>query len=101
MMLEYLVLVSVALVAVALAGIITDRHFVVIMLAIELMFIASAILLVSFFSFASPGGSDAVVMLIGIWAAAAVEVITMVTLYIYMKSQGFDFDITKLSRLKW
>lgn len=98
---EYFAVASVALVAIALAGIISDRHFVVIMLAIELMFIASATLLVSFFSFAGSPGTDAVAMLIGIWAVAAAEVIAMVTLYSFMKLRGFDFDITKLSRFKW
>src|SRR5271157_2408843 len=100
-MLEYLVVASVALVAIALAGIIADRHFIVIMLAIELMFIASSILLVSFFSFASAPGPDAVVLLVGIWAVAAAEVIAMVTLYFYMKSRGFDLDMAGLSRLRW
>ncbi len=100
-MLEYLAAISIALIAIALAGIISDRHFIVVMLAIELMFIASAILLVSFFSFANSPGPDAVMMLVGIWAAAAAGVIGTVTLYVCMKSQGFDFDMAKLSRLKW
>lgn len=101
MMLEYLVIVSVALVAIALAGIIADRHFIMMMLAIELMFIASSILLVSFFSFAPAPGPDAVVLLVAIWAVATAEVIGMVTLYFYMKSRGFDFDVTELARLRW
>jgi NADH:ubiquinone oxidoreductase subunit K len=100
-MLEYLAAISIALVAIALAGIISDRHFIVVMLAIELMFIASAILLVSFFSLASAPEPDAVMMLVGVWAVAAAGVIGTVTLCVCMKSQGYDFDMTKLSRLKW
>jgi NADH:ubiquinone oxidoreductase subunit K len=100
-MMEYLAMASVALVAIALAGIIVDRRFMAVMLATELMFIASSVLLVSFFSFASAPGPDAAVMLIGIWAVAAAEVIGMVTLYFYMRSQGLDSDLTKLSRLRW
>ena len=100
-MLEYLAAASVALVAIAIAGIISDRHFIAMMLGIELMFIASSILLVSFFSFASSPGPDAVTMLVGIWAVAAAGIIATVTLYVCMKSQGFDFDMAKLSRLKW
>jgi len=38
---------------------------------------------------------------LGLWAVAAVEIITLITFYAYMKSRGFDFDITKLSKLKW
>jgi NADH:ubiquinone oxidoreductase subunit K len=100
-MLEYLAAASIALVAIAIAGIIADRHFIMMMLAIELMFIASSILLVSFFSFAGSPGPDAVVLLVGIWAVAACGVIATVTLYVCMKAQGFDFDVAKLSRLKW
>jgi hypothetical protein len=40
-------------------------------------------------------------MFIAIWAVAAVEVITLVTFYVYMKSRGFNFDVSKLSKLKW
>lgn len=98
---EYLFMASVAVVAVALAGIVSDRHFIVMMLAIELIFVASAVLLVSFFSFARSPDPAAVDMLISIWAVAATEVIAMVTFYVYMKSQGFNFDVAKLSRLKW
>jgi NADH:ubiquinone oxidoreductase subunit K len=100
-MLEYLAAASVALVAIAITGIIVDRHLIVTMLAIELMFVASSILLVSFFSFAGSPEPDAVAMLVGIWAVAASVVIATVTLYVCMKAQGFDFDMAKLSRLKW
>lgn len=101
MMLEYLALASVALVAVALAGVMADRRFLAVALAVELMLVASSILLVSFFSFAGSPGPDAAIMLIGIWAVAAAEVIATVTLYFYMKSKGFDFDVSGLSKLRW
>lgn len=100
-MLNYLLLTAVSLLAVALAGIISDRHFVVIMLAIELVFVASTVLLVYFFTYAQGADSSAVPMLIAIWSVAAVEVIALVTFYVYMKSRGFDFDVTRLSKLRW
>jgi len=100
-MLEYFVLASIALIAIAIAGIISERHFVAVMLAIELIFISSTVLLVSFFSLSGGSGADAFLMLTGIWSVAAVEVIALVTFYICMKSLSFDFDITKLSKLKW
>lgn len=100
-MISFLLIAAVALLAVALAGIITDRHFVVIMLAVELMLVSSSIMLVYFFSYASGPNPSAVPMLVSIWSVAAVEVITLITFYVYMKSRGFDFDVTRLSRLRW
>jgi NADH:ubiquinone oxidoreductase subunit K len=100
-MLNYLLVIAVSLLAVALAGIITERHFIAILLAIELIFIASTIALVAFFSYAQSPDPSAVPMLIGIWAVASAEIITLITFYMYMKSKGFDFDVSKLSKLKW
>ena len=100
-MISFVLIAAVALIGVALAGIITDRHFVVILLAVELMFIASSILLVYFFSYGASPDASAVPMIISIWSVAAVEVITLITFYVYMKARGFDFDVTKLSKLKW
>ncbi len=100
-MINYLLLTAVALLAVALAGIVTDRHFVVIMLAVELMFISSSILLIYFFSYSPSPSPEAVPMIVAIWAVAAVEVIALITFYVYMKSRGFDFDVTRLSKLRW
>ena len=65
------------------------------------MFVASAIALVSFFSYGAVPNQGAIVMLISIWAVAAAEIITLVTFYVYMKSRRIDFDVTRLSRMKW
>ncbi len=100
-MLPYLFAISLILLAVALAGIISDRHFVVLMLAVELILISSSIMLISFFSYTQAPDPSAVPMLISIWSVAAVEIMALVTFYIYMKSKGYDFDVTKLSKLKW
>jgi NADH:ubiquinone oxidoreductase subunit K len=100
-MLTYLLILAVTLLGIALAGIIAEKHFVTVMLAIELVFIASTIALVSFFAYAQDPDPSAVIMLIGIWSVASVEIITLITFYMYMKAKGFDFDITKLSKFKW
>ncbi len=97
----YIVATSLALVGIAFAGIATDRHFILIMLAIELIFVASSILLVGYFAYNQVSNPGALIMLIGIWGVAAVEIITLITFYIYMKHRGIDFDVTKLSKMKW
>ena len=97
----YLYGLSIALFPIGRAGIATERHLVVIMLAVELIFVASTIALVGSFSYGVTVNPYAVVMLFSIFAVAAVEIITVITFYIYMKHHGVSFDITKLSKLKW
>jgi NADH-quinone oxidoreductase subunit K len=99
--LTYPIALSIVLFSIGLAGIATDRHLVVIMLAVELIFVASIIALVSFFSYGSQSNPDAVLMLFAIFTVAAVEIITVITFYVYMKRSGIEFDVAKLSRLKW
>ncbi len=92
---------ALALVAIGLAGIATDRHLIVILLSVELIFIASIVALVGFFVGNVPTNPDAVIMLLSIFAVASVEIIALVTFYVYMKQRHADFDVTKLSKLKW
>lgn len=99
--LTYLFALSLALFAIGLAGIASDRHFIVIMLAVELILVASTVALVSFFSYAKASSADPVMMLFSIFAVAAAEIVTVVTFYVYMKHHGVDFDISKLSKMKW
>ncbi len=89
------------LVAVALAGLISERHFVSMVLAVELILMASTILLMYFVAYGSSPGPSAVPMLIAIWAVAAVEAIALVTLYVYMKAHGSQFDMGRLAKLRW
>jgi NADH:ubiquinone oxidoreductase subunit K len=98
---EYIMALGAALFAIGIAGIAADRHFVVIMLGIELMFAASTVLLIGFFSWRDAASPDAALMLFAIFSVAAAEIITLISFYIYMKHNGIDFDVSKLSRLKW
>ncbi|MDE1851332.1 MAG: hypothetical protein KGH69_01415 [Candidatus Micrarchaeota archaeon] len=97
----YIMGACIALLGVALAGIITDRHFVIIMLAVEVMLVASMVATVAFISYASDADPMGFVLLAALWAVAATETIALVTFYVYMKYRGVDFDVTKLSRMRW
>ncbi len=99
--LEFPMVLGMVVIAIALAGISTERHFIVIMLAVELIFLASTILLVSFFSYSTDPNPIGVMALISVWSVAAAEVITMIAFYVYIKAKGYDFDVTKLSKMKW
>ena len=100
-MLPYLPELAFILFAIGLAGIASDRHFVAIILAIEVILIAGIIALVSFFTSAGTASAGPILMLIAIWAVAATEIIVLITFYVYMKYNGISFDITKLSKMKW
>lgn len=97
----YPMLISIVLFALGAAAIAVERHLVVIVLAVELMLVASVITLVTIFSFATPPNPDALMMFLAILTVAAVEAIVVITLYIHMKFMNVDFDVTKLSRMKW
>ncbi|MDE1861061.1 MAG: NADH-quinone oxidoreductase subunit K [Candidatus Micrarchaeota archaeon] len=97
----YFITVSVVMLAIGLAGIASDRHLIVIVLGVELILVASIISLVGFFTYSQPQNTDAIAMLLALFVVAAVEVIAVITFYVHMKSMNVDFDVTKLSRLKW
>ncbi len=100
-LLAYVFALSIALLAIGLAGIASDRHFIVIMLAVELIFVASTISLVAFFSYIPVVNPDAVLMLFSIFAVASVEIITVIALYVFMKQHGIGFDMAYLARMRW
>jgi NADH:ubiquinone oxidoreductase subunit K len=100
-MFPYLIELAFVIFAIGLAGIASDRHFVAILLAVELILVASIIALVSFFTSASSASASPVIMLIAIWSVAATEIIVLITFYVYMKYNGVSFDITTLSKMKW
>ncbi len=96
----YYIALSVALFAVGIAGVVTSRHLVVILLSIEIIFAASTIAAVSFFSFLYQ--SDvAIILLLSIWGVAAAEVNGVIVFYVYLKRQGAGFDVSKMNQLRW
>lgn len=101
MIIAYPIALALGLLAVALAGMATHKNFIVIMLGVELIFVASTILVITFISYNSSPGSVGVFTLFTIWAVAAAETITLVAFCVVMKARGFDLDVSKLSKLKW
>ena len=90
----------VALVGIALAAIAVERNLIVILLAVELIFLASTIAIVGFMSY-SQGSALGIMALVSVWAVAAIEIITLVAFYVYMKAKGYSFDVSLLSRMRW
>ncbi|MGD0728931.1 MAG: NADH-quinone oxidoreductase subunit K [Candidatus Micrarchaeaceae archaeon] len=94
----YFVLLAMALFGIGISGVIASRHFLVMMLSIEVMFAASALLAVTFFYYVENG--NIISLLLVLWSVAAVEIIAIVTFYRYMVKGEMSLDITKLSKLK-
>lgn len=94
----YFVILSVALFAIGISGVIASRHFLVMMLSIEIILTASALLAMTFFYYVENG--NIISLLLVIWSVAAVEIIAIVTFYRYMIKGETSLDITKLSKLK-
>lgn len=97
---QYLLLAPMILVAIAVAGLVNEKHFVVLLLGVELIFLSSTLIIGYAFSALQAPDPSGVMALIAVWSAAAAEVIALIAFYIYMKSSGVDFDVTKLSRLR-
>ncbi len=100
MELAYIIGACIALVGISLAAIVVERNLIVIMLAVELVFLASTVALVGFMTY-SQGSGLGIMALLSIWAVASIEIITLVAFYVYMKARGYGFDVSLLSRLKW
>ena len=99
--LAYVLALSFGLFAIGLAGIAADRHLIVIMLSVELIFAASIVALTGFFAARGSASPYAVTMLLSIFAVAAVEVMAVIAFYVYMRHYGVEFDMSKLSKMKW
>ncbi len=94
----YFMVMSVALFAVGLAGVVASRNFLIMMLSIEVALVASTLLALSFFYFVD--SSDIILLLLTIWSIASAEVIALVAFYRYMTKQEINLDVSKLSKLK-
>ncbi|MGC8585932.1 MAG: NADH-quinone oxidoreductase subunit NuoK [Candidatus Micrarchaeia archaeon] len=97
-MLTYMMLLSFAIISIGLAGITATRHFIMIVVSVELMLLGSSLLAVSIFHYYAAG--NIIILLLSIWAVAAIEVIVAVVLYRYMEKEELTLDVSKFSKLR-
>ncbi|MCL4411267.1 MAG: hypothetical protein M1559_02790 [Candidatus Marsarchaeota archaeon] len=95
----YPILFAFAIFSIGAAGIATSRHMVIMVFAVEVVLVASA-LLGTVFYFYFVGSSSILPFLFAIWAIAASEAILLVIFYRYMVRADVSLDVTKLSRIK-
>ncbi len=97
MITNFMVLAS-AMFALGVAGVLSNRNFIIMMLSVEMALISSTLLAVSLFYYSS--GGNVVPFLIVIWSIASAEAMTMIVFYRYMTRQQISLDVSKLSKLK-
>jgi NADH:ubiquinone oxidoreductase subunit K len=97
-MLPYLELFSALLFAIGLAGLASERHFLLMVLSIEVSLIAATTFVISFYAQGYSGFGIAFVF--AVWSIAAVEAIALIAFYRQLVQSGAGLDVRKLSRLR-
>ncbi len=92
----YFILVSFALFAIGVAGIAASRHFLIMILSVEVILVSASLLGVVFFFFNVGGGIMLPLFLV--WTIAAAEAIALVAFYRYMAKFELSLDVSKLSK---
>jgi NADH-quinone oxidoreductase subunit K len=98
MIFVYFIMLSIAIFAIGLSGVVASKNFLIMMLSIEIAITASTLLALSFFYFVST--NDILIFMLTIWSIASVEVMALVVFYRYMIKGKISLDITKFSKLK-
>lgn len=94
----YFLMLSIVIFGVGVVGVAATRHFLIMMLSVEIVLAASVILSAAVFTYAAPG--NIIGFLFTIWGVASSEAIAMVAIYRYMSKNGIDMDVTKLRGLR-
>ncbi|MGC8622535.1 MAG: NADH-quinone oxidoreductase subunit K [Candidatus Micrarchaeia archaeon] len=92
------VLLSFAMFSIGLAGIISSKHAVIIVLSSEVGLVASMLFLLSFFAYYSQG--NALGLLFSIWSIMSAEAIMLIVFYRYLAKAEMSLDISKLSKYR-
>ncbi len=91
-------LLSFALFSLGIAGIAASRHFVVMILSVEILLVGSSLLALSSYAYIATG--QILVLLFAIWSIAALEVIALVVFYRYLAKLEVSMNVTKLMKYK-
>jgi NADH:ubiquinone oxidoreductase subunit K len=98
MMWILIVALGFAIFGIGIAGVAATRHFIVMMVSVEIAIGASIIVSAASFRYAAPG--NIMLLMFTIWAVASTEIIAALAIYKFMSMHGISMDITKLSRIK-
>jgi NADH:ubiquinone oxidoreductase subunit K len=93
----YFVLASFALFSIGIVGVAITRHFLFMILSIEIALVAASLIATVFFYTTTYG--NIMLLLFAIWTVAATEAIALVAFYRYLARYEMSLDVTKLSKL--
>ena len=94
----YFLLLSIGVFSVGLSGMISSRHFLIIMISAELALLSSTLLAVSVFSLVA--SAEIIPFLFAVWAIAVSEVIAIVAVYRMLVKSGAGMDILNIAKIK-
>lgn len=95
----YFLALGFAAFAAGISGIAVSRHFLIMMLSVEVAIMASTLLAAMFFYFSTNG--NVLILLLTTWSVAAMEVIALVAVYRHLAKFEVSMDVSKLSKLKY
>ena len=98
-MINIFIVLGFALFAMGISGVAASRNFIIMLLSIETILVASSLVGVSIFS--ASGNGAIVPFLLAIWGIASAEIIALVAIYRYIQKAEGNMDVTKMSKLKW
>ena len=94
----YFIILSFALLAMGAAGIASSRHFLIMILSVEIILVGASLLTVVFFYYNTGGG--VMLPLFLVWTIAASEAIALIAFYRYMARFELSLDVSKLSKYR-
>lgn len=99
MIFAYFLAFGFSLFAIGAVGVAASRHFIIMMIAVEIAL--SAAIVVAGASYAYSGAQGNILgLLFTLWAVASAEIMGMVAIYRYMQANGISMDVRQLARLR-
>ena len=99
MIFAYFIALGFGLFSMGIAGASVSRHFIIMMLGVEVALSAAIVVAAAGFAY-SPAGGNVLGLLFTLWAVASGEIMCMVAVYRYMVANGIGMDVRELSRLR-
>lgn len=96
---EYFIAISFALFSLGMVGVAVTRHFLLMILSVEIALVASTLFATTMY-FSVIGAGNILLLLFAIWTIAAAEAIALVSFYRYLARYETSLDVARLSRLR-
>ncbi len=99
MIFAYFLAFGFSLFAIGIAGVVASRHFIIMMLGVEVAMTAAIVVAAAGYAYSGTAG-NILGLLFTLWAVASAEIMGMVAVYRYMVAHGVSMDVRELSKLR-